>query len=311
MSGRFARFAALAESCDPEAAAEVRRALAGVDENAIVLAQVLGAAYPALKALAITRIDALAAIAREGLRAPRKRAELVRRLLAACGSGGGKTIDPMAVRRGLRRASAAERLRIALRELVPEIDVDVTAREWSDLAEAQLEVALLEARAHVEARFGPIATGSGARNGFVVIGLGKLGGSELNAGSDVDLMFLHESDEGFASPTGAADLDALRPFDAFTRVARRLVPTLEEHDDDGFCARVDLRLRPEGGSGPLVNSIASSVGYYEAFGRGWERAALVRARPIAGDLDVGARALSELSPFVWRRAVDPAIALEM
>jgi glutamate-ammonia-ligase adenylyltransferase len=302
--------AKLAESCDPEAAAEVRRALPGCDDNVLALAQVIAAVYPALRALATARLDALAAIAREGLRAPRKRADFVRRLLAATGHPG-KPLELAAVRRGLRRASAAERLRIALRELVPEIDVDVTAREWSDLAEAQLEVALLEARAHVEDRFGPIVTGGGTRNGFVVVGLGKLGGSELNAGSDVDLMFLHESDDGLASRTGEADGDALRPFDAFTRIARRLVPTLEEHDDDGFCARVDLRLRPEGGSGPLTNSIASAVGYYETFGRGWERAALLRARAVAGDLAVGERALSELTPFVYRRAVDPNVALEM
>ena len=87
------------------------------------------------------------------------------------------------------------------------------------------------------------------------------------------------------------------PRDIRLRIAQRAVSTIEEHEDEGFCQRVDLRLRPEGGSGPLVNSIAASVFYYETFGRGWERAALLRAREIAGDLSVGARALVELSPF--------------
>ncbi len=305
---RIGRLRALAEACDADAAAEVRATLGAADESSLAIASALSAAYPALRPLVLRRFDAISAIAREGFRAPRKRNELVRRLLAACRTEG-EELETVGVRRGLRRATAAERLRIALRELDPEIQTDVTAREWSDLAEAQLEVALLEARAYVERRFGAIVDGDGARNGFAIIGLGKLGGSELNAGSDVDLMFIHGADEGW---TGVRDSgDSLRPFDAFTKIAQRLVSTIDEHDDDGFCARVDLRLRPEGASGPLSNSIASSAFYYEAFGRGWERAALVRARPVAGDLSVGHRALAELAPFVYRRTVDPTIALEM
>lgn len=277
--------------------AEVRAALAGHDDGTLLLASAIANAYPAMRSLVVRRPDALAAIAREGYRAPRKRADFVRRLSAAANAEG--------VRKGLRRATVAERLRIAIRELDPEIEVEVTAREWSDLAEAQLEVALVEARAHVESRYGAIVTGEGTRNGFAVIGLGKLGGAELNAGSDIDLMFVHEADEGTVGD------DALRPFDAFTKIAQRLTSTIEEHEEEGFCARVDLRLRPEGASGPLTNSIASSAFYYETFGRGWERAALLRARAVAGDLEVGQRMLAEVAPFVWRRVVDPSVASEM
>lgn len=291
---------AIAEACDEPAVAEVRAELARNDDATITLGAAVAAAYPALRALVVRRADALAAIAREGYRNPRKRADFVRRLTAAAQAEG--------VRRGLRRATAAERLRIAIRELDPEIEVDVTAREWSDLADAQLEVALTEARAHVESRFGAIVDGEGRRNGFAIIGLGKLGGGELNAGSDIDLMFVHEADEGRLVTTRD---DALRPFDAFTKIAQRLVSTIEEHEEEGFCARVDLRLRPEGGSGPLTNSIAACAFYYETFGRGWERAALLRARAVAGDLDVGQRMLAEVAPFVWRRVVDPTVAVEM
>ncbi len=294
MSARFGRLRALADASEES---EVRAALAGHDEGTLTLAVAVASAYPAMRALAIRRHDALAAIAREGYSAPRKRTDFVRRLTAAVQLDG--------ARRGLRLATAAERLRIAIRELDSDIEVDVTAREWSDLASAQLDVALAEARANVEARFGPIVTGDGARNGFAVIGLGKLGGSELNAGSDIDLMFVHEADEGTVGD------DALRPFDAFTKIAQRMVSTIEEHEEDGFCARVDLRLRPEGASGPLTNSIAASAFYYETFGRGWERAALLRARAVAGDIDVGQRMLAEVSPFVWRRVVDPSVAIEM
>ncbi len=307
MAARLARLKALAEACDPETTAEVRRQLGSIEEGALSVISAIAAAYPALTATALSRRDVAHALAREGWRSPRRRPEFVRRLLGACGGEAAPLAD---VRRGLRRASDAERLRIALRELDPDIEVDVTAREWSELAEAQLEVALSEARRHIEHRFGPIRTLEGEKNGFAVIGLGKLGGGELNAGSDVDVLFIHELDEGRVGRPGD-ESETIRPFDAFTRIAQRLVSTIDEHDDDGFCARVDLRLRPEGGSGPLVNSIASAVGYYETFGRAWERAALLRARPIAGDLAVGERALHELLPFIYRRAVDPGVAAEM
>lgn len=297
MHARFVRLRTLAETCDEDAAKEISSALGRVDEGALALAQVIGAAYPAMRSLVLRRFEAIRVVAKEGWKQPRKRADFMRRFAAACGD----LDDAARVRSGLRRVTAAERLRIALRELEPDIDVEVTAREWSDLAEAQLEIATKEARAFVEKKLG-----APTQNGFVVVGLGKLGGGELNAGSDVDLMFVHASDEG----PDVGD-EGLRPFDVFGRVARRLVPTLEDHDDDGFCARIDLRLRPEGASGPITNSITSAVGYYENFGVAWERAALVRARPVAGDLDVGERLMRELAPFVYRRAVDPAIAIDM
>src|SRR5262249_17480197 len=99
--------------------------------------------------------------------------------------------------------------------------------------------------------------------------------------------------------------------DYWTRVARRLTANLEQVTEDGFVWRVDLRLRPEGRSGPLVNSLAAAERYYESFGRLWERAALLRARPVAGDREFGEELLSMLDPFVWRRRVDPNIAAEM
>jgi glutamate-ammonia-ligase adenylyltransferase len=86
---------------------------------------------------------------------------------------------------------------------------------------------------------------------------------------------------------------------------------IEDVTEDGWVWRVDLRLRPEGRSGPIVNSVAAAERYYESFGRTWERAALVRARPIAGDIDLGDEVLAALESFVWRRRVDPSIALEM
>jgi glutamate-ammonia-ligase adenylyltransferase len=116
-------------------------------------------------------------------------------------------------------------------------------------------------------------------------------------------MLFYETDDG-----ASAD-QSLHEY--FTRVAQRFVATLDEPTADGIVWRVDLRLRPEGTRGALVNALAAAERYYETWGRTWERAALVRARPIAGDLRFGARLMEALSPFVWRRAVDPRVADEI
>ncbi|MBM4363965.1 MAG: bifunctional [glutamate--ammonia ligase]-adenylyl-L-tyrosine phosphorylase/[glutamate--ammonia-ligase] adenylyltransferase, partial [Deltaproteobacteria bacterium] len=136
---------------------------------------------------------------------------------------------------------------------------------------------------------------------LVVFGLGKLGGGELNAGSDVDIVLLYDTDEGQA---GGATL-----HEYWTAVARRAVTMLETPTEDGFVWRVDLRLRPEGSRGPLVYSAAAAERYYETWGRLWERAALLRARPVAGDLALGVRLQrAVIEPFVYRRTVDPSVA---
>jgi glutamate-ammonia-ligase adenylyltransferase len=209
------------------------------------------------------------------------------------------------IRRALRRFAAREKLRIAARELLaqPGHDVDVTARELADLADVCCEHALAEALAWAEAHLGVPRTAAGERCPFVVMGMGKLGGRELNAGSDIDLILFYETDEG------GADDCSLHEY--FTRVAQRFVATLDEPTGDGVVWRVDLRLRPEGSQGALVNALAAAERYYETWGRTWERAALVRARPVAGAVNFGARLLAALSPFIWRRAVDPRVTDEM
>jgi glutamate-ammonia-ligase adenylyltransferase len=122
----------------------------------------------------------------------------------------------------------------------------------------------------------------------------------------VDLLVFYETDDGAATHGGAGASTELHEY--FTRVTQRFIATLDDDTPDGRVWRVDMRLRPEGTRGPLVNSLAAAERYYEAWGRTWERAALVRARPVAGDLGLGERLLRALSPFVWRRAVDPGLA---
>ncbi len=206
---------------------------------------------------------------------------------------------------GLRRGTWALRARVALREVLPRslggTTVDVTARELSFIAEAGLEIALAEAIQHVTARFGEPRRASGEPSSVVVFGLGKLGGIELNTGSDVDVVLVYDTDDGAAGDV------TLHEF--WTHVARRTVATIEAPTEDGFVWRVDLRLRPEGSQGPLVYSWAAADRYYETWGRLWERAAFLRARPVAGNLALGDAIWREtLVPFVYRRHVDPSLA---
>ncbi len=280
------------------------------DSETCALAALLSFAYPALRAQMLTRPEDVQALGHGQMRTPRDLRALRRLVLPFVGD----LSDEAQVRRGLRLFAQRERLRVAARELLPSegADVDVTARELSDLAQACLETATAEALRWAELRFGVPLNARGERCGFAVLGMGKLGGRELNCGSDVDLLPFYETDEGEVRAgglRGAATDQTLHEH--FSRVTQRLTATLEDVTDEGFCWRVDLRLRPEGSRGPLVNALSAAERYYETWGRTWERAALLRARPVAGDLAFGHVALDALAPFVWRKVVDPRIAVEM
>src|SRR6185312_8738765 len=128
-------------------------------------------------------------------------------------------------------------------------------------------------------------------------GLGKLGGGELNYSSDIDLILLYDSTniEGPARDNAQS---------IYTRLARDLVRILDERTGDGYVFRTDLRLRPDPRSTPLAISVAAALSYYETVGQNWERAALIKARPVAGDLIAARQFLAELQPYIWRRNLD-------
>ncbi len=280
-----------------------------VTGEVIALAALLSAAYPALKAQILTRPQDVIAIAHGKMRIARDLRTLRRLALSFVADLG----DPQAVRRGLRLFAQRERLRVAARELLASEsgDIDTTAREISDIAQVCIEIATTEALGWAAARFGPPVTSAGTPCAFTVLGMGKLGGRELNCGSDVDLLLFYETDDGEARlAVGAAPVEQTL-HEHFARVTQRLTATLEDATDEGMCWRVDLRLRPEGSRGPLVNALSAAERYYETWGRTWERAALLRARPVAGDVAFGQEVLDALSPFVWRKVVDPRIAVEM
>ena len=141
----------------------------------------------------------------------------------------------------------------------------------------------------------PGAPGRGS--GFIVLAMGKLGGGELNYSSDVDLIVLYDAD--------AARLTGRRsPQEVFVRLARRLGRLLEERTADGYVFRTDFRLRPDPAATPLAVSAAAAEGYYASLGQNWERAAMIKARPVAGDLAAGEAFLRAIRPFVWRKHLD-------
>ncbi len=294
---------ALARAIDPaRAAAQQERFSTALRGSALGLGVALCTAYPAWAPLLEARPDDLASALE--LEAGPRRADYARFRQRMR-----QEPDPERLRSELRRKAQAERLRIALRELLPTAlggaDLEVTARELSDLADMTIEVALAEACRNVFAQHGQPRRPDGAPSRLVVLGLGKLGGRELNAGSDVDLVCFYDTDEAVALSPGGGQLSA---HEVWSRVVRRMTANLEDATDDGMVWRVDLRLRPEGSSGPLVNSLAAAERYYESFGRLWERAALLRARRVAGDAELAVELAAMLQPFVWTRRVDPSIA---
>ena len=305
------RLLTLAQRIDPHRAAVFSERLCekiDAKSAAFAYAVLLASAYPALAGVIESSPEIVETIVTDGHRIARDHAGLVARLRARIGDDD----DADHVARELRRFTTEERMRVALRELLPHslggADVDVTSEEISALADVTIDCAVQAAKTHCVRRFGAPQKDNGSPARFVVIGMGKLGGNELNVGSDVDLIFFYDTDDGGCVLDGASTLTL---HDFWSRVARRLTAMIEDVTEDGWVWRVDLRLRPEGRSGPLVNSLAAAERYYESFGRTWERAALLRARPVAGDLDFGEEVLAALEPFVWRRRVDPSIALEM
>ena len=201
----------------------------------------------------------------------------------------------------LRRWRQRAFLQIGARDLWGLATLDETVASITAVAETAIAAAARIARRQMEQEYGALELEPGRPNRFAVLGMGKLGGAELNYSSDVDLIFLHEA-EGLESRGGRRG--ALAPRAYFTRVAERLLKLLSEVTDAGFVFRVDLRLRPDGNNGPLTSSLAATLRYYEAFGRTWERAALFKARPVGGDLELGEQALAELAPFIYRRTLD-------
>jgi glutamate-ammonia-ligase adenylyltransferase len=206
--------------------------------------------------------------------------------------------DEAALRAALRRLRQREMLRIAWRDLAGWADLDETLTALSTLADALVDGALTWLHRWQVEQLGQPRAAGGEPVRLVVLGMGKLGGLELNFSSDIDLIFGFESAGVCDGPRG------LDNEEFFLRLARRLVSVLDEFDANGRVFRVDVRLRPFGTSGPLALSFNALEDYYQNHGRDWERYAMIKARPVAGDIAAGNRLLQELRPFVFRRYLD-------
>ncbi|GEP08530.1 bifunctional [glutamine synthetase] adenylyltransferase/[glutamine synthetase]-adenylyl-L-tyrosine phosphorylase [Methylobacterium gnaphalii] len=200
----------------------------------------------------------------------------------------------------LRNNRAEHALLVALADLGGVWPVKTVTEALADFADASVSAAadamLLQAAA--AGRFLPKDQARPQdASGLVMLGLGKLGGRELNYSSDIDLIVLFD---GEAAPLK----EGLEPTQFFSRLAQGMAKLLQERTAEGYVHRVDYRLRPDPGSTPTALSLASAYHYYETTGQNWERAAFIKARPIAGDIAVGEHFLNDLKPFVWRKYFD-------
>jgi glutamate-ammonia-ligase adenylyltransferase len=197
----------------------------------------------------------------------------------------------------LRLWKGREMTRVALREIANVASLEETAAELSQIAEICIRQVLAHWNGELRRSLGSPATE------FAVLGLGKLGGGELNHSSDVDLIFLY-GEEGQLSPR-------LSYHEFFNRLSGKIVESFSSSHPAGALFRIDLRLRPEGSAGPMARSLESMAHYYYGFGETWERLALIKARRVAGDQELAYEFLRQHQPFIYPRSPTPDLLDEI
>ena len=198
----------------------------------------------------------------------------------------------------IRRWRRAQSVKLIWRDVSGSASVEQVLQGSTWIAEQALSQTFNALLQGMRQAHGTVRAEDGQEQHMVVLGLGKLGGGELNFSSDVDLVYAF---------SGHGNSDGARPLPAetyFTRLGQRLANLLDEVTADGFSHRVDLRLRPFGASGRLLLSFNGMEQYFQTSGRDWERYAWLKARPVAGDIAAGYQLLEALRPFVYRRYLD-------
>ena len=223
--------------------------------------------------------------------------------LQAAAEGADDDDSMMAAIRRLRQRSA---LAVALVDLADTHPVAIQMRWLSDAADAAIActVRYLLRQATMRGQINETEGPADRACGWTILALGKLGARELNYSSDVDLIILHDPDSRI--PTRPETSQAF-----FVDMTRRLVRLLSTATRDGIGWRVDLRLRPDPGATAVSIQREAAIGYYESIARTWERAAFIRARPVAGDLEMGTAFLDDLQPFIWRKTLDYTVIDDM
>ncbi len=226
----------------------------------------------------------------------------------------------------LTRFKLHEVFRVAVRDIMNYAPIETLARELSDLADLVLQAAYEKVYADTLLTHGVPRLPDGSLAELAILSLGKHGSRELNFSSDLDLILLYGSD-GKTDLTGQMEAfdewTRTHPFACyqtkrevtartrslefeafFTELGTRLIDLVSDPSLLGLLYRIDMRLRPEGAAGPLVRTLNSAYQYYQNWGQRWERQALLRARPTAGDLKLGERLLTSLEGFIYRKYVD-------
>jgi|FLOH01.1.fsa_nt_gi [glutamine synthetase] adenylyltransferase / [glutamine synthetase]-adenylyl-L-tyrosine phosphorylase len=211
----------------------------------------------------------------------------------------------------LRKFKKREYIRIGLRDLLGKTDFKETVEDISNLADVCLQAAYEHADRELRKKYGvPVyqdANGDWKESEFAILGMGKLGGSELNYSSDIDLIYIYTSSLGETRPgseNNNPSISSISNHEYFSKLALEISKSLNEITSEGNVFRVDLELRPEGKSGEIVNSLASCEIYYQSWGRTWERQALIKARVSAGSENLGKEFFEMIEPFIYRRSLD-------
>jgi [glutamine synthetase] adenylyltransferase / [glutamine synthetase]-adenylyl-L-tyrosine phosphorylase len=216
----------------------------------------------------------------------------------------------------LRKFKKREYIRIGLRDLLGKTDFEETGRDLSCLADLSLQIAYEYADKKMKEKYGIPYYKEGDKEikevEFSVLGMGKLGGLELNYSSDIDLIYIYTSSNGETQEIeGCPGTITISNHEYFTKLAVLLTKTVDEITSNGNVFRVDLDLRPEGTSGQIVNSLESCEIYYQSWGRLWERQALMKARVSAGSESLGNSFFNMLEPFIYRKNIDYSAVKEI
>lgn len=212
--------------------------------------------------------------------------------------------DENGLKKALRQLRQRVILRIIYRDLNGLANLDEVVKTTTNLAEIALNTAVKYHQTWLEEAYGK-PFGKGATQDFIIIGMGKLGGGELNVSSDIDLIFAYE-EEGETLGLISNSADKISNQDFFTKLAKKVITALDEITEDGFVFRVDMRLRPFGSEGVLVSNLEALEDYYQNNGREWERYAWIKGRVISSEKNdsLGANIHALLRPFIFRKYLD-------
>ena len=212
----------------------------------------------------------------------------------------------------LRNFKKREYIRIGLRDLLGTAELMETVGDISNLADVCLQIAYEQADRELQKKHGIPSykdpDGNLKISEFAVIGMGKLGGQELNYSSDIDLIYIYTSSHGETSPEPSKgkenEVVTITNHEYFSKLARQITKYINEITDEGNVFRVDLDLRPDGPSGEIASSLASCETYYQSWGKTWERQAMIKARVSAGSDSLGREFFGMMEPFIYRRSLD-------